>query len=117
MKKYKKRRNEKKRKAAWIISLIAGAVFLTYFFLPSYSSLKKHIKRNKTLKTKIQELERENAEIRVEIYKLEEDPLYIEKLARKELGMMRPGETIYRMLPDAGEDTPATTNNRKNHER
>jgi len=38
--------------------------------------------------------------LKAEIEKLKTDPLYIEKIARKELGMTRQGEIIYRIIPE-----------------
>lgn len=42
--------------------------------------------------------ERHNQDLREQIRALQEDPQAVEKLAREELGMARPGETIY-LLP------------------
>ena len=40
-------------------------------------------------------IRRENARLREDIRKLNEDPLTIEELARKELGLIRPGELVF----------------------
>jgi cell division protein FtsB len=41
-------------------------------------------------------LQRENEILRDRIYRLRHDDLYLEKVARDELGLARPGEVIYR---------------------
>ena len=41
-------------------------------------------------------LQRENETLRDRIYRLRHDDLYLEKVAREELGLARPGEIIYR---------------------
>jgi len=42
------------------------------------------------------ELLGENARLHAEIGRLEHDDTYLEGLARRELGLVRPGETVYR---------------------
>lgn len=51
------------------------------------------------LRQDVIEAERRNQELRSRIRALREDPQAIEKLAREELGMARPDETIY-LLPE-----------------
>ncbi len=41
------------------------------------------------------QIEKENQTLRTEIKSFHSDPAYIEKVARDELGMVRPGEVIY----------------------
>jgi cell division protein FtsB len=41
-------------------------------------------------------LQKENELLRERIYRLRHDNLYLEKIAREELGLVRPGEIIYR---------------------
>ena len=40
-------------------------------------------------------LERENAALRAEARRLREDPLAIEEIARRDLGLIRPGELLF----------------------
>ena len=41
-------------------------------------------------------LQKENEVLRERIYRLRHDDLYLEKIAREDLGLARPGEIIYR---------------------
>ena len=41
-------------------------------------------------------LQKENEILRERIYRLRHDDLYLEKIAREDLGLVRPGEIIYR---------------------
>ena len=41
-------------------------------------------------------LQKENEILRERIYQLRHDDLYLEKIAREDLGLVRPGEIIYR---------------------
>ena len=47
---------------------------------------------NETLKQK-------NQKLRLEVEALKSDPLSIEILAREKLNMVRPGETVYQLVP------------------
>lgn len=41
-------------------------------------------------------MQKENEAFRERIYRLRHDDLYLEKIAREDLGLVRPGEIIYR---------------------
>ena len=70
-----------------------------YLLIPNYSTLVRYQEDRDVLNIQINELEKENGNLKIEIRKLKTDPLYIEKIARKELGMTRQGEIIYRITP------------------
>jgi len=70
-----------------------------YLFIPNYLTLVRYTEERETLNIRIEELEKENETLRTEITKLKTDPLYIEKIAREQLGMIRQGEIIYRIAP------------------
>jgi cell division protein FtsB len=62
-----------------------------------------HLWRLKSEKAKLDEenyrLQKENESLRQRISKLRNDNSYLEKLAREELNLVRPGEIIYRFPP------------------
>lgn len=43
-----------------------------------------------------------NDQLREEIHRLRSDDLYLEELARRQLGLVRPNETVYRVRRPAG---------------
>jgi cell division protein FtsB len=47
------------------------------------------------LERSLDDLKRENARLREEMRRLNEDPAAIEAVARKELGLIRPGEVVF----------------------
>jgi cell division protein FtsB len=47
------------------------------------------------LERSLEDLKRENARLREEMRRLNEDPAAIEAVARKELGLIRPGEVVF----------------------
>lgn len=65
--------------------------------------------RNK-YEEKIRQLEKENAQLLEEIDRLHNDKEYIESIARKELGLVREDEIIYRFDKDH-EDSTTSENN------
>ena len=50
-------------------------------------------------KTSNENLKKENQKLRYEIDALKSDPFAIEVLAREKLNMVRPGETVYQLVP------------------
>lgn len=56
------------------------------------------------LQGSLEELRRENAALREEVRRLNEDPATIESLARQDLGLVRPGEIVF-ILKDLKDDT------------
>ena len=52
----------------------------------------------------LDDLKRENARLREEMRRLNEDPAAIESLAREELGLVRPGEVVF-ILKDVKDQT------------
>lgn len=46
-------------------------------------------------------LQKENEKLRERIHRLRHDDLYLEKTAREELGLVRPGEIVYRFASAA----------------
>ena len=71
-----------------------------YLFIPTYSTLARYREEREVLNIRIRELEDENENLKIEIKKLQSDPVYIEKIARRDLGMIRQGEIIYRIIPE-----------------
>ena len=49
---------------------------------------------------KIVGLKEKNKKLEEERRLLEEDPVYLERVAREKMGLVREGETIYRLTPE-----------------
>jgi cell division protein FtsB len=74
-----------------------------------------HLWRLQGEKAKLDEqnyrLQKENQALREKITRLRSDDLYLEKIAREELNMARPGEVIYRFqLPPAADGRARLSN-------
>jgi len=84
------------KNAIW---LFAVTIIILLVFLPSYSQLQDLKQKNSDFSQKIEHLTRENAQLKEEKRRLEEDPVYLEKVAREKMGLVREGEVIYRITP------------------
>lgn len=75
--------------------LIIGAVILVAgMLLPGYTKLQDLIAENRRLETRITELSGHINELEIEKDRLENDILYIEKVAREKLGVVREDEVV-----------------------
>ena len=96
-----------RRKAATLASIIAlvalivGALFGDRGLLHLIDQ--RH--RAEALAREVEELEEENARLATEISALRTDPRAIERVAREELGLLRPGETLF-LVRDPGASAP-----------
>ena len=56
-------------------------------------------RHNKELKWQIEEIKQANLKLKLEHEMLRSDPVYLEKVARKKLGVVRKGEVVYQVVP------------------
>ena len=82
------------KNALW---LFAAATIILLFFLPSFSIMQDHRQKNLEYEKKIAELQRRNGELETEKTRLIEDPVYLERVARERMGLVREGEKVYKM--------------------
>jgi cell division protein FtsB len=87
--------------------MIRNALFLflfTFFllavFIPSYSQMQDLRSRNNELQAQIEQLKAKNADLAQEKHWLEEDPVYLERVAREKMGLAKEGEVVYRLMPE-----------------
>lgn len=77
--------------------LIGGALFGR----GGYLAVLVNQQRIETLEAGIVSLRQGNRRLRQEVYSLKNDLASIERIAREELGLVKPGETVYELLPPA----------------
>jgi len=110
------KRHGRKRESAWKqrfrhAGVYAGGALLvlvlahTLFGPYGYLSMRRTERQIEQLRQEIDQLDRENVALSGEIRALQTDPAAIEKAAREDMGLARPGELIFRLPDDA---TPAT---------
>ena len=68
---------------------------VTYLFAKESLHVQELYQKNERIKGKIEELKMSNKELEKRINTLKNDKLYIEKVARDELGMIKQGEKVY----------------------
>ncbi len=85
--------------------LFVGAIIVFALFLPSYTELQDLKQKNREYDLQIQELKEQNEDLVEEKRRLEEDPAYLEKVAREKMGLIKEGEVIYKILP-ANQEAP-----------
>lgn len=83
-----------------IIIALLILFFLLVIFVPNYQKLQKLKNINKDLTEQIEKLKIKDTKLAEEIKKLKEDLLYVEKVARKKMGISKKGEVIYRIIDD-----------------
>jgi cell division protein FtsB len=64
--------------------------------LPRYRHLREELRE---LRESNEELVREIASFKLEVQALRSDPVYVERIARDELGMVRPEEFVFQFPP------------------
>jgi len=84
------------RKILILIVIIGILIFL--FANKNFQTLLILNKEITQLKQRITGLEEENKGLKEELEAMKNDPEYIEGLARRELGLIKPGETKYRFI-------------------
>lgn len=70
--------------------------FLVYMFAREISQVYALHRENDKVKLEGKELEMDNNELRMKIDLIKTDKVYMEKIIREELGMIKTGEKIYR---------------------
>jgi len=77
------------RKAFWLFGF---AILLLVLFLPGYTKLRESRIKNRQLEAKFRKIAIENYLLQEELKRVENDPVYQEKLARDKMGVVRKGE-------------------------
>ena len=83
-----------------LLSLLAMAGDRGFFEVYQFHRHLQHIEN------RIQALEVENERLRTQVTGLRSDPYQIEKLAREDLGLVRPDEIIFEIVDGRPEDSP-----------
>lgn len=85
------------RKAFWLFGI---SVFLLVLFLPGYTKLQELRDKNRELTAKIKRLSVDNYLLQEEIKRIQNDPVYQEKIAREKMGVVRKGEVPIKVIPE-----------------
>ncbi|MFQ5540447.1 MAG: septum formation initiator family protein [Candidatus Binatia bacterium] len=92
----------------WLTTTIATLLITLFLFTIFSDRGLLHLWRLSDEKRKLDEsnfrLQRANEALREQIYRLRHDNLYLEKIAREDLGLVRRGEFVYRFTSSETEE-------------
>ena len=89
-----------RRNATYVLVLVCIALLVHEIFGPhGFLALRQEKKEIESLRQQIQQLQHENEQLDKRIKALQSDPKAIERLAREQMRLARPGEIIY-TLPE-----------------
>jgi cell division protein FtsB len=99
------------RRVVYIFSsLLVALLIFTAFGERGVLHLWRLWGEKKRLEDKNYLLQRENEALRERVSRIRHDDLYLEKIAREELGLVRPGEMVYRFAaPDSKRNKSAVS--------
>jgi len=81
------------------ICLFVFATVIFFIFLPSYTKMQDLQETNRDFARQIEYLKAKQARMEEEKRLLEEDPEYLEKVAREKMRLIKEGEVVYKITP------------------
>jgi cell division protein FtsB len=81
----------------WLLVLV---LILAVVYLPGLSEYLRLKRKDADLEREIKRLEREITRIQEEEHLLKTDLTRLEEVVREELGLVRPGETVYKVVEE-----------------
>jgi len=85
-----------------LFALLVHDIFGDHGFL----AMRRAQKEVEQLQQEIQKLNEENSRLAEQVKALKTDPRIIERIAREEMGLAKPGELIFKLPPKPPEDPP-----------
>ncbi len=82
------------------ITLFILTVITLVLFLPSYTKMQDLKQKNSDYAERIIQLEAKTKRLEQEKNLLQTDPDYLEKVGRAKMGLIRQGETVYKIQPE-----------------
>lgn len=92
----------RRKKLVILVGILVAGTFV-WIFAPGLIRLLELRVRKSDLEREMERLKESNLELEKERQRLEKDPIYIEKMIRQKLGVAKPGETIYKIIPQEEE--------------
>jgi cell division protein FtsB len=89
-----------KRRFIYLWIVLGALVVFAFLYLPGLSRYQELRMEEERLSRELAGLEREIRDLRKEKELLEKDRAYLEKVIREELGLVRPGEMVYKLVPE-----------------
>ena len=86
---------------AWTVLVIVGLAALVAFFTPKVRQLRDMSRQEEKLQQENRLQEDMLQHLKKKQERLQTDPRFVEKIAREELGLAKPGETVFKFMDDA----------------
>ncbi len=89
-------------KKSFLAAILVGFVAVWFLFIDTYSLYTRYElnQRKAELEQRTEQLRHETAELEEKLEELEANPNLLERIAREEYGMRKPGETVYIIKED-----------------
>lgn len=86
-------------KKSYLFSLLVAFVVIWFSFIDVYSLQTRWqmAQQKKELIQKTEDLTAKSEQLKIKMDALEKDPALLEKIAREQYGMRKPGETVYKI--------------------
>jgi len=89
---------------AGLLLLLIQDIFGTHGVL----AMRRSLVQASAMQKQIDDLNEENQKLQGNVKALKSDPTAIERIAREEMGLARPGEFVFKIQPDADSKQPQT---------
>lgn len=92
----------------WVLPILIALIliFLIFQGVHQIQKIKQLAQKRETLVQFNQDLNHKNEEMYREISRLQHDPVYLEEIARKEFGLVKPDEIIFFLDEDHKKEVP-----------
>ncbi|PIQ85801.1 MAG: hypothetical protein COV74_07230 [Candidatus Omnitrophica bacterium CG11_big_fil_rev_8_21_14_0_20_45_26] len=94
-------------KPVWVLLVVLALLFL---YLPSLSHYFKLRHQEEKLNREIKEMTERITSLKEEEHLIRHDLAHLEKVVRQELGLVQPGEVVYKLVPEDQLTAPAPGN-------
>jgi cell division protein FtsB len=104
--------NLSKTWTSWVLPILLGLGLIILIFngQHEFHKMKQLAQKREALILSNQDLNRKNEEIYREISRLKQDPIYLEEIARKEFGLVKPDEIIFFLDEGNKKEAPRNVN-------
>lgn len=83
-----------------IAAAVLAVVIVVRFFMPKFQEERRLRARLEEARQDVRRTAETLRELKLKQERLREDPRYVEKIAREELGLAKPGETVFRFVDE-----------------
>ena len=97
-----------KRRFTLLWILVGLLILFAFLYLPGLSRYQELRFEEERLSRELTDLNQKIQKLREEKELLQKDQTYLEKVIREELGLVRPGEMVYKLVPE-DKEKPSTS--------